>query len=261
VETTDSEFDAELHARRASSFGAHAATYAQHRPDYPDAAVDWALDLVRTRNPLRVLDLGAGTGKLTAALLRYGVEVGIEVVAVEPDAAMRAELRRQVPGVTALAGGAEDIPLQDGAVDAVLVGQAFHWFDLDRALPEIARVLSERGVLCALWNYEDTRLPWVAGFSEVAGLTPGRMANQTTHERTHEAFTPFERVVFDHSQRRDADSLVAMVGTRSHTLVAKEQERAELLDRVRAYLLSCPETASGEFDLPMVTVAVRATRR
>jgi SAM-dependent methyltransferase len=259
VETTDAEFDPESHARRASSFGAHAATYAQHRPDYPDAAVDWALDLVRTRNPLRVLDLGAGTGKLTAALLRYGAEVGMEVVAVEPDGGMRAELQRRVPGVTALAGSAEDIPLPDGAVDAVLVGQAFHWFDQDRALPEIARVLRAEGVVCALWNYEDASVPWVAELTEVAGTSPGRMADQRRLQ-THKAFAPFERVVFEHSQRRDADSLVATVGTRSHTLVIEERERTELLDRVRAYLLSRPETASGEFDLPMVTIAVRAVR-
>jgi ubiquinone/menaquinone biosynthesis C-methylase UbiE len=257
VKTTDTEFDPELHARRASSFGAHAEVYAQHRPDYPAAAVDWALDAVRARNPLRVLDLAAGTGKLTEALLRHEAEV--EVIAVEPDAEMLAELQRRVPGVTALAGSAEDIPLPDGAVDAVLVGQAFHWFDQDRALPEIARVLRAEGVLCALWNYEDASVPWVAEFTEVARTSPGRMADQRRLQ-THQAFAPFERVVFEHSQRRDADSLVATVGTRSHTLVVEERERAELLDRVRAYLLSRPETASGEFDLPMVTIAVRAVR-
>ena len=119
-------------ARQASSFGTAAAAYAEHRPGYADAAVDWALSPVRDRHPLRVLDLAAGTGKLTATL----VGLAAEVTAVEPDPAMLAELRRELgsaPALRALAGTAEEIPLPDASVDAVLVGQAMHWFDLDRA--------------------------------------------------------------------------------------------------------------------------------
>jgi SAM-dependent methyltransferase len=102
---------------------------------------------------LRVLDLGAGTGKLTALL----AELGAEVTAVEPDPAMREELARQLSSARALAGSAEQIPLPDASVDAVLCGQSMHWFDLSRALPEISRVLVPGGTLGALWNSDDDR--------------------------------------------------------------------------------------------------------
>jgi SAM-dependent methyltransferase len=127
------------------SFGAAAAAYAEHRPDYAQAAVRWALELAP--GP-RVLDLGAGTGKLTATL----VALGTEVIAVEPDPAMLAELRRELPAVPALPGNAEAIPLPDASVDAVLAGNALHWFDMDIAGSEIARVLVPGGILAGLWN-------------------------------------------------------------------------------------------------------------
>src|ERR671917_2163804 len=125
-----------------------------------------------------VLDLGAGTGKLTTAILRCGVAT-TRVLAVEPDEEMRAELRRRLPEIAILNGSAEDIPVEDGAVDAVLVGQAFHWFDLDRALSETARVLRPGGVLAAMGNAEDDSVDWVAELIEAAHAvrpigSPGR---------------------------------------------------------------------------------------
>lgn len=123
--------------RHASSFGAAATAYAEHRPDYARAAARWALKPAPGR---RVLDLGAGTGKLTATL----VTVGAEVTAVEPDPAMLTELRRALPDVRALPGSAEVIPLPDASVDAVLAGNAMHWFDMAVAGPEIARFLAPR---------------------------------------------------------------------------------------------------------------------
>jgi SAM-dependent methyltransferase len=131
-----------------SSFGAAAIAYAEHRPDYAQAAVRWALE----RAPgSRVLDLGAGTGKLTATL----VSLGAEVIAVEPDPAMLTELRRALPTVRALPGSAEAVPLPDASVDAVLAGNAMHWFDMNIAGPEIARVLEPDGILAGLWNVFD----------------------------------------------------------------------------------------------------------
>ena len=146
----------------ASSFGAAAAAYAQHRPDYAHDAVRWAL---QPAPGLRVLDLGAGTGKLTATF----VAAGADVVAVEPDAAMLAELRSALPQVSALPGSAESIPLPDAAVDAVLAGNAMHWFDMAVAGPEIARVLAPNGVLAGLWNVLDDTVDWVRGLAQVAG--------------------------------------------------------------------------------------------
>ncbi len=110
-------------ARRGASFGAVAEAYAEHRPDYPEGAVRWCLAPAgRDVAALRVLDLGAGTGKLTAVL----AGLGADVTAVDPDAAMLAQLRRRLPSARALAGRAETIPLPDGSVDAVLCGQALH---------------------------------------------------------------------------------------------------------------------------------------
>src|SRR6266542_1848492 len=130
---------------QASSFGPAAVAYAEHRPDYAPAAVRWALEFAP--GP-RVLDLGAGTGKLTGTL----VALGADVIAVEPDPAMLTELRRALPAVRALPGSAEAIPLPDASVDAVLAGNALHWFDMAVAGPEIARVLAPGCVLAGLWH-------------------------------------------------------------------------------------------------------------
>jgi ubiquinone/menaquinone biosynthesis C-methylase UbiE len=145
-----------------SSFGAAASAYAEHRPDYAHAAVRWALE--PAPGP-RVLDLGAGTGKLTAVL----TALGVDVIAVEPDPAMLTELCRALPSVRALPGRAEAIPLPDACVDAVLAAHALHWFDMDLAGPETARVLAPSGVLAGLWNVIDNRVEWVAGLARVSG--------------------------------------------------------------------------------------------
>ena len=156
--------DREYRQTHGSSFGTAAAAYAEHRPGYADAAVRWALSPAGTRKPLRVLDLAAGTGKLTATLVRLGAEV----TAVEPDPAMLAEFQREFGSVRSLPGTAEDIPLPSASFDAVLVGQAMHWFDLDRAIPEIARVLTPSGVLGALWNVDDDRGSWVEMLAQIS---------------------------------------------------------------------------------------------
>ena len=143
-----------------SSFGAGATAYAEHRPDYAQAAVRRALE----RAPgSRVLDLGAGTGKLTATL----VSLGAEVIAVDPDLATLTELRRALPTVRALPDSAEAVPLPDASVDAVLAGNAMHWFDMNVAGPEIARVLEPDGILAGLWNV--FRVDWVAELERISG--------------------------------------------------------------------------------------------
>jgi SAM-dependent methyltransferase len=251
--------------RRGSSFGAIAQAYAQYRPDYPEAAVRWALEPAGTEvSGLRVLDLGAGTGKLTAAL----AELGATVTAVEPDAAMLAELQRRYPGVPALPGGAEDIPLPDASVDAVLCGQSMHWFDMDRAVPEIARVLVPGGPLAGMWNADDDRVEWVEQMQVVAGgaASPSltRRRAEAAHFGVHQFGTTFfgavERGEFAHGQVYTADSLVALIGTHSQVLMMPDAERPRWLSSIRSYLASRPETASGEFTLPMVTAVVRSVR-
>jgi SAM-dependent methyltransferase len=245
-----------------SSFGAAAAAYAEHRPDYAEAAVRWALE--PAPGP-RVLDMGAGTGKLTATLLALGADV----TAIEPDPSMLAELRRLLPSARAMAGSAESIPLPDASVDAVLAGQALHWFDMDVAGPEMARVLVPGGILAGLWNVDDDRVDWVAGLAQVSeGSASATLSSWRTNAAdAHLAeiylpwlFGPAGRAEFPHGQRRTADSLLATLATHSRLLVMTDDARADLLARIRTYLEGRPETASGEFTLPMVTGVLRARR-
>jgi SAM-dependent methyltransferase len=257
--------DQDERLQHSSSFGAAAAAYAEHRPDYAHAAVHWAL--APAPGP-RVLDLGAGTGKLTATL----VELGADVTAVEPDPAMLAELRRELPAVRALPGSAEAIPLPDASVDAVLAGNAMHWFDMAVAGPEIARVLAPGGILAGLWNLLDDSVGWVAGLARVSGSaavgprdTPAAWRAETAGmhlPRTGVAarFGSPEQAEFPHGQLRTADSLVATLATRAGMLVMPDQERAAALGRIRAFLASRPETAGGEFTLPMLTGVLRVRR-
>jgi SAM-dependent methyltransferase len=260
----------------ASSFGAAAGAYAEHRPDYAVAAVRWALAPAKLppakpapvkaapAKPApapRVLDLGAGTGKLTGTLLALGADV----VAVEPDPAMLAELRRALPSVRALTGRAEAIPLPDASVDAVLVGNALHWFDLELAGPEIARVLAPGGLLAGLWNVMDDRIGWVGGLAAVSGSAA--IGPRDTFSRWRAATAGLlgggaaEQAEFAHRQRRTADSLVATLATRAGILVLPEPEREAALGRIRAYLAGTPETAGGEFTLPMLTGVLRVRFR
>jgi SAM-dependent methyltransferase len=250
----------------AKSFGAAATAYAEHRPDYAQAAVRWALEPAAG---LRVLDLGAGTGKLTATL----VAVGADVTAVEPDPAMLTELRRALPDVRALPGSAEAIPLPDASVDAVLAGNAMHWFDMAVAGPEIARVLVPGGILAGLWNVMDDRVDWVAGLARVSGSAAIGPRDTPTGWRANTAdahlpktggavrFGSAEQAEFPHGQRRTADSLVATLATKAGMLVMPEQQQEATLGRIRAFLAGRPETAAGEFTLPMLTCVLRVRRR
>jgi SAM-dependent methyltransferase len=258
--------DADEWAKRGSSFGAVAAAYAEHRPDYPADAVRWCVAPTGQEVAgLRVLDLGAGTGKLTALL----AELGADVTAVEPDQAMLAELRRQLPSVRALPGPAEAIPLPDGSVDAVLCAQSLHWFDMARALPEIARVLVPGGVLGAMWNSDDDRVEWVAGLREAADGAGSPVRSQRNEDATApggeqfgtEQFTPTDRAEFPNPQPRTIDSLIDDLRTHSGVLIMDPAERERVLGRARGYLASRPETGHDEFKLPMVTSTLRSVRR
>jgi SAM-dependent methyltransferase len=268
-------------ARRGSSFGAAAGAYAEHRPDYPAEAVLWCVEPVRRdvtakdlADPdragrglagLRVLDLGAGTGKLTALL----AGLGADVTAVEPDAAMLAELRRGLPGVRTLAGSAEAIPLPDASVDAVLCGQSMHWFDMSRAVPEIARVLAPGGVLGAMWNADDDRVEWVAGLAEATGHAGSPLLSRwravveylAADQFSATEFTPVERAEFANSAAHTIDSFVALLATHSQVLIMEPADRERVLAAARGYLADRPESADGEFELPMVTSVVRTGRR
>jgi len=267
------------HARRAVSFGAAARAYAEHRPDYPLTAIRWALEPVagQAGHPVRILDLGAGTGKLTAQLAGLALDGDSPaVVAVEPDPHMLDELRRgllhrSLPTVTAVLGRAESIPLPDESVDAVLAGQAAHWFDLDRAMPEIFRVLTPGGVFAGLWNADDDRVGWVAGLHHASGRSNIKARTSFfrdddgisawLHDAGRGLFSPPEGSGFEHTQLRTADSLIATMRTHSMFLIMEPAEREAVLSSVSDYLAATPQTASGEFSMPIWTIALRSVKR
>jgi SAM-dependent methyltransferase len=283
ADATRMGFDPETHARRAASFGAAATDYARHRPDYPVDAIRWALEPItgsraKPRSPgaspapIDVLDLGAGTGKLTAQLAELSADGGkLQVTAVEPDPQMLAELKRQLPAVRALAGKAEEIPLPDHSIDLVIAGQAIHWFNLDLAIPEIARILRPGGVLAGLWNADDARVAWVAGLHNASGrrtVVPIGGTERDDEEMNDwlgsagkRLFWPPEEAEFTHFHVRTAESMIATLRTHSAFLIMTPPEREAALGEVRRYLDRTPETSSGEFNLPLVTLALRAVRR
>ncbi|NGY59525.1 class I SAM-dependent methyltransferase [Lentzea sp. NEAU-D13] len=247
----------DLHARRADSFGAQAEAYAEHRPDYPVAAIRWALEPLNTSERLEVLDLAAGTGKLTAGL----VAEGHRVTAVEPNEQMLSELVRRVHDVRALPGHAEHIPVPDQTVDAVFVGTAFHWFDQVKALPEIARVLRPGGVLAALWISPDPDLEWYTEFERASASSVESQRNNPLDVMAHPSFGAMEEKTFPHVHRRDSpEALIATVNTHSRMLVVDEEERASINAKMLAFLRARPETSNGPFDVSMVVEAFRMVR-
>jgi SAM-dependent methyltransferase len=150
----------------ARAFGEAAGVYDRVRPGYPPAAIEWLRDVLGLGPGRTVVDLAAGTGKLSVPLLTTGGRV----IAVEPSEGMLDVLRRGAPGVEALSGVAEDIPLPAGSADAVVVAQAFHWFSHDTALAEIHRVLRPGGALGLVWNRRDLTNPAHAALERA--LTP-----------------------------------------------------------------------------------------
>jgi SAM-dependent methyltransferase len=238
-------------SEQALSFGPAADRYDANRPSYPPAALTWALGTPARR----VVDLGAGTGILTRVLLA----LGHRVQPVEPDAGMRERLAATTPDVVPLAGSAERIPLEDGSVDAVVAGQAYHWFDPEPAHAEIARVLRTGGVFAPVWNIRDESVPWVAQLTAIVDDPRDGRRHEGLLE--HPDFGPqFDAVTskgFRHEVPMTADLLVALVSTRSYYLTATPQRQAELDVRIRELAAGLPEI----FPLPYVTVIYKATRR
>lgn len=235
----------------ALSFGAAAHLYDAVRPAYPADAVAWAIG----ERPRKVLDLGAGTGRLTGVLLA----AGHDVVAVDPDQQMLAVLRQRQPAATARIGTAEHIPLADGSVDAVVCGQAYHWFEPATALPEIARVLGPGGVFAPIWNLRDATLPWVAAYSEIVGWEGTGQAD--ADDEFGPWFTGTVHRTFRHSVTMTADRLVDLLKSRSYYLTAGEQRRATVAAAVRELALTHPDLAGkAEFDLPYTTHVYRSKK-
>ncbi|NES31382.1 methyltransferase domain-containing protein [Micromonospora terminaliae] len=240
----------------ALSFGAAAAEYDRFRPRYPEEALRWALEGLEA--PARVVDLGAGTGILTRGVLA----LDHQVVPVEPDPGMRAQLAAATPGTTALAGSAESVPLPDGSADAVLVGQAYHWFDREPAHAEIARVLRPGGTFAPIWNVRDERAAWVAELTRIAHL--GDNAGDVTEKYADfgPAFTPVELGEFAHTTTLTPDEVVGMLHTRSYWLTAPPAERERIDGDLRDLFATHPDLAGRvTVELPYRTFVLRSRRR
>lgn len=240
---------------RARSFGSVAAIYERARPGYPDEAVRW----LAGEEAYDVVDLGAGTGKLTRSL----VAQGHRVTAVEPSPQMLAQLQAAVPDATAVRGSAESIPLADGAADVVTVAQAFHWFDQPVALREIARVLRRGGRIALVWNARDDTEAWVADFADTvvsrSTFRAGGVAVAVGSIDTSGLYGPVERATFAHVQLLRRDELIELVRSRSECAVLGEDERGPVLERVGA--LFDAHAVDGVLAMPYVTECFRAAKR
>jgi SAM-dependent methyltransferase len=239
-----------VRAERAASFARVADAYEQARPGYPADAVLW----LAGETPCDVVDLGAGTGKLTRSL----AALGHHVVAVEPLGEMLDRLRAAVPGVTAVAGSAESMPLPDGAADVVACAQAFHWFDQEPALAEIARVLRPGGRIALVWNVRDERVPWVSELSDAMVGRTGVDRGAAAPIEQSGLYGPVEHATFEHTQTVDRDALRALVLSRSYCAVLPEEERAPILGRVDR--LFDEYARDGLLTLPYVVECFRAER-
>ncbi|MCB0925820.1 MAG: class I SAM-dependent methyltransferase [Mycobacterium sp.] len=234
------------------SFGAQAAAYERGRPSYPPEAVDWLLAPESPWTAHDVLDLGAGTGKLTTRL----VERGLNVIAVDPIPEMLEVLRSAMPEISAMLGTAEQIPLPADSVDAVLVAQAWHWFDPERAVAEVARVLRPGGRLGLLWNIRDERLGWVKDF----GTIVGREQDRVTAADLPAPFTDVQTREVEWTSYLTRDALIDYVASRSYCITSPAEVRDRTIERVRELLTTHPAlvNASG-LALPYTTVCIRAT--
>jgi ubiquinone/menaquinone biosynthesis C-methylase UbiE len=220
----------DLHPTAEAGFSAAAEVYERARPGYPDEAVAWVAERLGIGPGRDVLDLAAGTGKLTRQLVPFGARI----VAVEPIDAMRAELERAVPETQALAGTAEAIPLPDTSVDAVTCAQAFHWFRADEAVREIRRVLRPGGGLALLWNGRDLDDPKHARVDDL--LAPHRREFPAGEEHWRAVLGDLEVRTWRYSQRLTRDEHVERVASTSFVGAMALDQRDEFLSEVREAL-------------------------
>lgn len=255
---------ADVHPSAAQGFGATAAVdaYERGRPTYPAEAVAYLLERLAVRPGSVLVDLAAGTGKLTRLL----VASGAELIAVEPVAAMRERLVQILPEVRVLDATAESLPLPEASVDAVTVAQAFHWFDAPRAVAEIGRVLKPGGNLGLIWNVRDEREDWVA---EVTAVMEPHRAGTPTHRagtwrqafEASDLFTPILERSFSYEQHLTPALVVDRVMSVSFIASLPVAERETVANEVRAVLASHTETRGEDIALPHRTDVYTCARR
>jgi SAM-dependent methyltransferase len=247
----------------ATSFGSMAGTYDRVRPEPAPAAVDWLVP----PGCAVVVDLAAGTGLFTRALEGRAERV----VAVEPDERMRRVLAARSPGVQVIDGRAEHIPLPDGCADAVLVSHAWHWFDAERAVPEIARVLADGACLGVLWTSRDRAEDWVAGLDVIGSPDEPRTPEQAMERQSRQhtvtmpegaPFSAAETASFGFDRIISVDDTLDWLSTASQVITADPADRAAGLTRARAALRARAYLAGGTelVSMPMRSWCWRARR-
>ena len=252
-----------LHDYVSKGFGTSSELYEKIRPEYPSAAIDLLVKELGIARGRVVVDVGAGTGKLTRAL----TATGATVIAVEPLAEMRERLAENVPLAVPFDGTAERMALRDGSAHAVTVAQAFHWFDGGRALAEFHRVLGTGGHLGLIWNVRDRRAPWVAAFDAlVDAVDPDRPDHQTGKWRAAfegtTLFEPLRSRDFPYAQTLTPNEIVDRALTVSSISVLPDAKRERVLDGFRTLAATHPDIRGRQsVELPYLTKVYWTKRR
>jgi ubiquinone/menaquinone biosynthesis C-methylase UbiE len=226
-----------VHETASRAWGSSAEVYERARPGYPPEAIEFLVEKFGIGPDTDLLDLAAGTGKLTRAL----IHTGARVTAVEPLFAMRQMLQQRIPEATVLEGTAEEIPVPDASIDVVTVAQAFHWFDPGPAMRELARVLRAGGGLAAIWNVRDESVEWMAMIRELIEEHKSTTPDHRTGEwrkpfEDGSPFEPFTLEVFRHSQEASRADAIDVFASRSYVASLPQDERTRLLERVAEQL-------------------------
>ena len=242
-----------VHHVADSGFDREAQSYERARPGYPAECVEWFVDHLGVHPRRTVLDLAAGTGKFTRLLEPFGARL----LAAEPVDGMRSVLARTSPAVPLVSCTAELLPFRDECLDAIVVAQAFHWFDAPVALAESARVLRPGGRLGLVWNARDRTAPHVDALWSIMDRVE-KQAPWRNHEEWREsAFTETEffgtlhEATFHHTQLMTVEEVVDRFRSVSHVAVLDEPAKQAVLDEVRAQLASHPDTAGlDQIEIP-----------
>lgn len=242
---------------RRTSFGAQADSYTNYRPGYPDQVFDYFIETVgRPASDISVIDIGAGTGQLTAGF----VERGCTVTAVEPDDRMRAALSERIEVDAAVAGSAESIPLPDASADLVTGAQMWHWVDPVKAIPEVARVLRPGGVFSIIWSLRDDNADWLKAMEEVVDLPDSyKWFRSNDKPPLTEPFGEMALQEFAFSHTSTPEGLVGLVGTFSH--VAISDDREAIKEGIRQLAATHPDLAGRQtFEVPYIAKVFTAIR-